>query len=426
MVLLGVGLITAGTGPKSEARAEKSKAEIDAYIKQAGSIAPEWWNSVELNYPETLDMNWPVREGFMEGRFEFEGRGRRGFQGERGGRGFPREWEGRGFRGGRGGRGFPEERWGRGFGWERNSQTTVDEYLVRVVYPNPSRHKQGIKLVNHLMILHKDDKEKLKRSLNTLGDMFYELFDDYTRAAFWWQKYAERGGSTDSLKMARCYFELGSRATAAELLSRADVSYSRNNKDLIKLWAKIGEVDKALEMIESGSAGNSGMGRMDFRGGMFNSQSENYLLAAEVCRGAGRYDQATTYYEKVLALPDSYTRPMSRHGTDGKVKADANLEATRLLKKLDLKRVPDGSYTASTRGYGGPLTIRVVVNGGNIESVKVTQHWETFSYLVMAEPTARQIVTSQGFEGVDVITGATVTSDAIINSAAKALVNAMK
>jgi len=68
----------------------------------------------------------------------------------------------------------------------------------------------------------------------------------------------------------------------------------------------------------------------------------------------------------------------------------------------------------------------VVIDGGKIESVKITQHWETFSYLILAEPTARQIVTKQGFEGVDVITGATVTSDAIINAAAKALVNAMK
>jgi len=355
MILLAVGLITAGIKANSEARAEKTKTEIDAYIKQAGSIAPDWWDSVGLNYPETLDMNWPVREGLMEGRFEFEGRGGRDFRGERGGRGF---------RGERGGRGFPGERGGRGFGWERNSQTTVDQYLIQVIYPNPSRHKEGIKLVNHLMILHKNDMEKLRRSLNTLGQMFYELFDDYTRAAFWWQKYTQMGGSTDPLKMARCYFELGSKATAAELLLQADSRYSRNNKDLIKLWAKIGEVDKALEMIESDSAtSSSGMDRMYFRGGMVNSQSESYLLAAEICRGAGRYDEAIAYYEKVLALPDSYTRSMNHHETDGKVKADANLEATRLLKKLDLKRVPDGSYTASTTGYGGPLIIRVVISG---------------------------------------------------------------
>jgi len=276
------------------------------------------------------------------------------------------------------------------------------------------------------MILHKDDDEKLKRSLNTLGEMFYKLFDDYTRAAFWWQKYAERGGSIDSLKMARCYFELGSKATAAELLSQADSSYSRNNKDLIKLWAKIGEVDKALEMIESDSAPSSSINRVGFRGGMVNSQSEKYLIAAEICRGAGRYDDAIAYYEKVLALPESYTRPMSHHETDGKVKAESNLEATRLLKRLDLKRVPDGSYTASTIGYGGPLTIKVVIDSGNIESVEVTRHWETYSYFIMALPTARQIVTRQGFEGVDLITGATVTSDAIINAAAIALVNAMK
>ena len=150
------------------------------------------------------------------------------------------------------------------------------------------------------------------------------------------------------------------------------------------------------------------------------------MLAAEICRGAGRYDDAIAYYEKVLALPDSYTRPMSHHETDGKVKAESNLEEIKLLKRLDLKRVPDGSYTATTTGYGGPLTIKVVIDGGNIESVEVIRHWETYSYLIMALPTTRQIVTKQGFEGVDVITGATVTSDAIINAAAKALVNAMK
>jgi fumarate reductase flavoprotein subunit len=76
--------------------------------------------------------------------------------------------------------------------------------------------------------------------------------------------------------------------------------------------------------------------------------------------------------------------------------------------------------------YGGPMTVEVVVGSGKVKSVDVVRHWETHSYLVMAQPTARQIVARQSFEGVDVITGATVTSDAIINAAAAALANAME
>jgi uncharacterized protein with FMN-binding domain len=303
----------------------------------------------------------------------------------------------------------------------------VDDYLIQVVYPNPSRHKAGIKLVHHLMIRHKDDREKLKRSLNVLGEMFYELLGDYARAAFWWQKCAEMGGAADSMKLARCYFELGSKAAATELLSQTDSSSTRNTKELVKLWARIGEVDKALRMIDSiPDGGSRAAGRFDRRGTAGMTQSGRYLLAAEICRGAGRYDEAMAYYEKVLALPDSQTRPANHHETDDKFEADVNRTGTRFLQKLDLTRVPDGSYTSTVEAYGGPMTVQVVVRNGNIESVDVTRHRETYEYLVMAQPTARQIVQRQSFEGVDVITGATVTSDAIINAAAAALAQAMK
>jgi uncharacterized protein with FMN-binding domain len=426
-IIVLIGFISTGILKISEARAEKSKEEIDTYIKQVGSSTPDWWNSVELSYPETLDLNWPVQERFLEGRRELEERRESGFPGDRRGRGFRGGRGGRGFRGDRRGHGFGGERGGPGFGQDQNSQRMVDQYLFEVVYPNPTRHREGIKLVNHLMIMHKDDKAKVKRSLNVLGQMFYELFDDYARAAFWWQKYRQMGGSIDSLKMARCYFELGSKEAAEELLSQIDSSYARNNKDIVKLWAKIGEVDKALNMIESNfDVSSSWMGRFERRGRRGLTQSDKYLLSAEICRGAGRYDDAIAYYDKVLALPDSETRPFDHHETDDKFQADVNLAATKLLKKLDLKRVQDGSYNAVVEAYGGPMTVEVVFKSGNIESVEVTRHWETYSYLIMALPTARQIVTKQGFEGVDVITGATVTSDAIINAAAKALFNAME
>ena len=385
---ISVGLIAFGIQVRSEARQERTKAEIDALIEKAGSTPPDWWESTELRYPDTLDMNWPVlSQGRGEGR---DGRRQRGGRGERMGRG------GRGERG----------------GGEGNSNVNVDQYIYNVIYPNPSRFKEGIKLVNHLMIMHKDDQRKLQRSLNTLGLMFYELMEDYARAAFWWSKYAEKGGSPDPVKMARCYWELGSREMAIETLSRMSNSYRVNEDDVIRLWAKMGQVDKAIEMIKTDTGPNT--------------QAHSYLLTAEVYRQAGRYDEAIAYYQKVLTLPDSSTRPRDHHDIDGKIKANANLEATRMLSTLGLKRIPDGTYTGSSIAYGGTLYIKVTIDKGRIESVEITQHRETPSYFIIAEQTARQIVSKQGFEGVDVITGATMTSDAIINAAVKALAEAVK
>lgn len=407
MTVLVAGLLTAAPQANGQARVERSKAEVDALIQQAGSSSPDWWDATELNYPETLDLSWPVRPDFGPGPGRPEERGER---------------RGPGRREGRGRRGAPF-----GSGPGQSEPTNVDEYLIQVVYPNPSRHQAGVKLVHLLMIRHKDDQAKLKRSLNTLGEMFYELFGDYARAAFWWQKCAAMGGTTDSVKMARCYFELGDKTTAAELLGQSDGSAARNTKDTIKLWAKIGEVDKALSMVASYSAASSrSMDRFGPRGARGMTQSDKYLFAAEICRGAGRYDDALAFYEKVLALPDSETRPMNHHETDDKFQADVNRTGTKFLQTLDLKRVADGSHTATVEAYGGPMTVQVVVKNGTIASVDVTRHWETYEYLVMALPTARQIVEKQSLTGVDVITGATVTSDGIINAAAAALTGGMK
>ncbi len=404
-----LALVGAASEANGQDRVERSKSEADALIAQAGSTSPDWWNAVELEYPETLDLNWPVRQGFGEGPGGFEERGR-------GGRG-----RGRGRRGGPFGGGDS------GFGRDPASPTNVDDYLIRVVYPNPSRYKAGIKLVHHLMIRNKDDREKVKRSLNTLGEMFYGLLGDYARAAFWWQKCDQMGGTTDSVKLARCYFELGSQAAAVELLSQTDGNNARNAKDAIKLWARIGQVDKALSMIESLSGtGGQGMGGFDRRGPRGMTRSDKYLLSAEICRSAGRYDDALAYYEKILALPDSETRPWNHHETDDKFHADINRIGTESLKKLDLKRIPDGPYTATVEAYGGQMTVQVVLKNGNIESVDVTRHWETYEYFVMAQPTARQMVEKQSVAGADVITGATVTSDAIINAVAAALAKAMQ
>ncbi len=369
-VLVASGFVFCGLQVNGQTGADKTQAEADEAIRIAGSASPEWWDSVELNYPETLDLSWP----------------------------FPQE------------RQRPEE--GES---ETASTTNVDDYLRQVIYPNPPRHKEGIRLVHHLMILHKDDSDKLQRSLNTLGDMFYHLLGDYARAAFWWQICAQMGGSVDPVKMARCYHELGSKAAAESLLASLEGNATRNNRDLIKLWARMGQVDKALALIESG-IGSQG-GDQGSRGGL--AQGQRYFLSAGILRAAGRYDEAIALYEKVLALPDSETWGIGR-------RSNRNLEKTKYIKTLDLKRIPDGSYTAAVRAFRGPLTVKADIKMGRLESVDIIRNSENRRYLIMALPTTREIVTRQGFEGVHAITGATVTSDAIMHATAKALSDGMK
>jgi uncharacterized protein with FMN-binding domain len=343
----------------------------------------------------------------------------------------------------RGGPGGPAPQGQRG---ERGAGTVqipanVEQYLMQIVYPNSAQHKQGIKLVTNFMSRHSTKFEKYRRDINILAYMYYDLAFDYARAAYWWQRYAQLGGSVDTLKIARCYYEIGSKSAAVEILSLAGTGNAPNtpninNREVIKLWATIGEVDKALSMVESAAAAATG----DNRGGQGgNTQLQNnMMLAGEICRETGRYDQAIAYYQKVIdAQPQPPTAAgaaagaaAGRGGTaDGRslrARAAANIEALKLIKTLDLKKVPDGSYAGTGTGHEGTVTIRATIKGGKIESIEVTQKNETPNRYANAEKITRKIVSKQGFTGVDAVTGATETSDAIINAAAKAMAIAMK
>jgi hypothetical protein len=227
IIFLVIVCFNAEIWANSDSNTDKTKAEIDTLIEKTGRTPPDWWDSVELRIPETLDMNWPVRATFQQG---FVGRGGRGQFGGRGGRG-----------------GFGNMR-GRGnFGIQtrivmnQDNPGSVDNYLVQVIYPNNTRYKTGIKLVNHLMIMHKDDTQKLTRSLTTLGNMFYDLLSDYARAAFWWQKSEKMNGQIDSLKLARCFFSLEANLRRmsffqGQIAAIAPVIKTQSNSG--QIWAK--------------------------------------------------------------------------------------------------------------------------------------------------------------------------------------------
>lgn len=81
----------------------------------------------------------------------------------------------------------------------------------------------------------------------------------------------------------------------------------------------------------------------------------------------------------------------------------------------------DGTYTGSAPGYGGPIVVKVVVESGRIKSIGIVSSLsETPSFFARAKVVANRIVEAQSPK-VDVVSGATYSSNGIINAVIAAL-----
>ncbi|MFH1718225.1 MAG: FMN-binding protein [Planctomycetota bacterium] len=360
IVLIGIALVfTAGPvfGNTSggQAAVTHTRVEVETLVRDLGGTSPPWWDSVELTYPETLDVSWPLKA---------------------------------------------DGPW--------NARKNIGQYIWDVINPNPGRWREGVKLVHHLMILNKDDSAKVCRSMNTLGRMFHDLLEDWPRAAFWWRMSAQRGGAYDPLGLAHCYWKMGNKSMAMEVLSQYRQDYTRHGA-IIRLWAEMGEFDKAIKLADEKAR--------------FGAADVGYLAAGDVCRLRGELQRGLAYYEKVLATPTANAREKdSEHNRE---RAKANIEAIKCFDALDLSRIPDGLYHAGSTAYAGPLYVEVAVKSNRIESVRITEHKERQFYSAFTD-TPKRIIERQSVKGIDVVSGATMTSEAIINATAKALASGMK
>ena len=80
---------------------------------------------------------------------------------------------------------------------------------------------------------------------------------------------------------------------------------------------------------------------------------------------------------------------------------------------------------AESLGYEGPIEVEVKVQYGRIEAVEVTKHKEKQYYSALRD-VPQQIIAKQGVKGVDATSKATITAEAVINAAAKALAQGAK
>jgi len=225
--------------------------------------------------------------------------------------------------------------------------------------------------------------------------MYHNLHEDYARAAFWWQQagIAESPGDYPhpGVHLANCYVRLGNREMALGVLKKMQ----RYPLDVIKLLGDLGETDDALALAE--------------RYAKQSNAVTSYLYAGDVCRVAGRLDEAEKYYNRAVAASKLDSRNQS-HAKRDRQRAEASLAAIRFYR-LTPDQVTDGTYQASSYGYEDLVHVEVRVQSGRLVDVKVTRHREKQFYSSIAD-TPRRILDRQSIANIDTTSGATITSEA--------------
>ena len=103
-------------------------------------------------------------------------------------------------------------------------------------------------------------------------------------------------------------------------------------------------------------------------------------------------------------------RPIKQEGSEKEVKKDLKLPTS----------YPDGEFFGKAEGYSGEIEVRVVVKQGKIVELEVVCQTETPGYYENGLKVVDSILKKGSLE-VDTISGATITSQAILEATAKAL-----
>ncbi|MCD7948257.1 MAG: FMN-binding protein [Oscillospiraceae bacterium] len=85
----------------------------------------------------------------------------------------------------------------------------------------------------------------------------------------------------------------------------------------------------------------------------------------------------------------------------------------------------DGTYIGTGKGYGGTVTLSVTILDGKITAIEVVSHNETTAYWNRAKKIIDTILSTQSTDGVDTVSGATVSCNAILDAVNDALGQAL-
>ena len=97
--------------------------------------------------------------------------------------------------------------------------------------------------------------------------------------------------------------------------------------------------------------------------------------------------------------------------------ASAGVQATQAYK--------DGTYTGKAQGKEGEIEVSVKVSEGKITNVEVTKHEDTEALMLgVIDNIVPEIEEKQTADGIDAVTGATMSSTGVLEAAKKALAQA--
>lgn len=80
----------------------------------------------------------------------------------------------------------------------------------------------------------------------------------------------------------------------------------------------------------------------------------------------------------------------------------------------------DGVYEGTGTGYGGPLKVEVTIHGGRIAEIRIASHSENEPFFSRAASLTETICAEQSTD-VDTVTGATLSSGAILAAVGQCL-----
>ncbi len=144
-------------------------------------------------------------------------------------------------------------------------------------------------------------------------------------------------------------------------------------------------------------------GKRLLQSGQFEESKQSYEAAAAICKKASKNERRQLFREERTA----------HH----------NLKIFDVLKAVEGAPLKDGQYRGSANGYNGPVAVAVTVANGRIAAVAVVQSRESRPKNA-PDAIPRQILAQQSVL-VDAVSGATVTSNAVREATARALLQAV-
>ena len=159
----------------------------------------------------------------------------------------------------------------------------------------------------------------------------------------------------------------------------------------------------------------------DCSGSLFGNNYPEYVVAC----ACGRTVTFGRHVARALAEQAGYDLTAVTKGDPTYVDPEEAAAAEAASTQTDVSTLADGTYEGSAKGIGGDVPVTVTVSGGVITDVTVGENSETQGIGSKAiEQLPALIVANNGTEGVDAVSGASVTSKAIFDAVNTALASA--